>query len=1282
MKKTFLRLLLATTLAGASAAPVSAQFLTTYNNGDVFLGLRRAGTANTLAVNLGSARQFLTTAQGGTNDSTASFKVRFGVVPGTGAAVTNLASDLAAVFGSNWTNNPVNGTGVRWAVVGISGNTSSGIPGYTARTLFVTRARSAPSTPTTIPADRLDIGDFDTFSSSFNSFVQGTGGSAFRNQQSTTNSSVAYIGAASGVDNWGTRINEASEGSFGLGSGYEVEQTFGSFSGPTDSVLDFWISPNEGSTAIPVDQNTYLGFFTLNTSGELTFTPASAANAPTITGFSPSSGTAGTTVFINGTGLSGATAVNFNGVAATNFTLINSTQISATVPAGATSGKIAVITAGGTATSTGDFTLVAPSPFVGSFTPASGSVGTTVTITGANLSGATSVTFNGVTATALNIVSATQITANVPANATSGKIAVTTGGGTAISASDFTVIVPANPALTAYANGDIFLGFRRAQTATTLAVNIGSARQFLTTAQGGTNNSATPFKVRFGVVPGTSTAVTNLSADLTEVFGSNWATNKTDGTSVRWAVVGISGNTTSGIPGYSARTLFVTRARSAANAPTTIPADRLEIGDFDTFSSAFNAFVQGVGGGSYKNQFSTLNSSVAYIGAAADDNNWSTRINEAAEGSFGLGANLEVEQTFGSFSGPTDSVLDFWISPNEGSTAIPVNQNTYLGFFTLSTSGELTFTPAAATAAPTITNFTPSSGPVGTSVIITGTGLTGATSVTFNGASATTFTVNSPTQITATVPATATTGKIAVTTPNGSGASTNNYTVTLPPPVISSATTASGKVGQAFSYQIVASNGPTSFNATGLPAGLSINTTTGLISGTPTQAGTFNVAISATNSVGTGTAALVLEIPVPPVITSANAASGQLGNSFSFQITASNNPTSYAVNGLLPAGVSLNAATGLISGTLNQAGTFTVTVSATNAGGTGSATLTLTVAPRQVPIVVSSTQSGRVGLNLAFVIEASNAPQSYAARNLPAGLTINARTGQISGIPTQAGTFTVAISATNSTGTGNGTLTLNIAARPIPVVTSETIPGRVAQNFWYQIKASEAPQSYAAQNLPAGLTLNRTTGVITGTPTQAGTFTIAVSATNSTGAGNGTLTVNIAQQPAPIVTPANQAGRVGLNFSYRIAASNTPRSFGAQGLPAGLTINTATGQISGIPTRAGTFTVTISATNAGGTGSGTLTLNIAAPPSPPVITAPSAPLVGRLRQAFTYQVAASNAPTSYRAGSGAWPVWLRLNTTTGQVSGTPNARGNFTFTVIASNAGGSSAPVTIRVNVQ
>src|SRR4029077_6829763 len=112
--------------------------------------------------------------------------------------------------------------------------------------------------------------------------------------------------------------------------------------------------------------------------------------------------------------------------------------------------------------------------------------------------------------------------------------------------------------------------------------------------------------------------------------------------------------------------------------------------------------------------------------------------------------------------------------------------------------------------------------------------------------------------------------------------------------VVTKGTTANGTVGTAFSYQITATNSPTRFNATGLPAGLSVNKSTGKISGTPKAAGTSTVTLSATNATGTGTATLTLTISVAvPVITSGTTANGTVGTAFSYQITATNSPTSF-----------------------------------------------------------------------------------------------------------------------------------------------------------------------------------------------------------------------------------------------------------------------------------------------------------------------------------------------------------------------------------------------------
>jgi len=270
------------------------------------------------------------------------------------------------------------------------------------------------------------------------------------------------------------------------------------------------------------------------------------------------------------------------------------------------------------------------------------------------------------------------------------------------------------------------------------------------------------------------------------------------------------------------------------------------------------------------------------------------------------------------------------------------------------------------------------------------------------------------------------------------GSSSETGTTAGSPPVITSATSASGAVGSAFAYQITATNSPTSYAASGLPTGLTVNTSTGWIAGTPMGAGTSTVTVSATDSGGTGSASLTLTIDsAAPVITSATSASGAVGSGFSYQITATNSPTSYAATSL-PTGLIVNTSTGLISGTPTGAGTSTVTVSATNSGGTGSASLTLTIDPA-APVITSATSaSGAVGSAFSYQIAATNSPTSYAATGLPTGLAVNTSTGLVSGTPTISGTSSVTIGATNASGTGSATLTLSIASTSYSVTISWT----------------------------------------------------------------------------------------------------------------------------------------------------------------------------------------------------------------------------------------------------
>ena len=245
-------------------------------------------------------------------------------------------------------------------------------------------------------------------------------------------------------------------------------------------------------------------------------------------------------------------------------------------------------------------------------------------------------------------------------------------------------------------------------------------------------------------------------------------------------------------------------------------------------------------------------------------------------------------------------------------------------------------------------------------------------------------------------------------------------------PAITSSTSASATVGTVFTYSITASGAPTSYNATSLPSGLSINTSTGVISGAPSSAGTFTSSISASNTAGTGSASLRITVnpvaPPPPtglVITSDLAAvSINLGASFSHQITASGSPTSFGAI-RLPPGLKLNAKTGLISGKPTKAGVFSATLQALKKGST-TATATKVFSVVQVPTFSYAARINaqrNKNLNVRPKVAGSPAPSfSVVSGSLPPGLSLNASTAAITGKPTTAGSYAFTVRGSNSAG--------------------------------------------------------------------------------------------------------------------------------------------------------------------------------------------------------------------------------------------------------------------------
>ncbi len=442
-------------------------------------------------------------------------------------------------------------------------------------------------------------------------------------------------------------------------------------------------------------------------------------------------------------------------------------------------------------------------------------------------------------------------------------------------------------------------------------------------------------------------------------------------------------------------------------------------------------------------------------------------------------------------------------------------------------------------------------------------------------------------------------GTHAVTVTVSDGAASSNITFqwvvanTNQPPVVIVPDLSHG-VGAVISYAIPATEPDgtlMTFDATGLPPGLALDSNAGTIAGTLTNAGVYPVTLTVTDESLSPTTLqfqwTVLASNAPPTLAAPGDQEGSLVNPTSLQLAGSDmdgNTLTYSATGL-PPGLVLDAHSGTIAGQPTAAGVYApVTVQVSDGLASALRAFTWTIFANRPPTIQGLVnQSTLVNGLVDFIVPATD-PEgtelTFSAVGLPSGLVLDSNTGAITGVPTQIGVHTVTIFVSDGTLSTSQPFSWTILANGAPTLQN---PGPQSSEEYralppFTVASSDPdgnPLTFGAAGLPPGLWIDNETGRVSGLPTLVGTYTATLTVSDGAAAASQTFPWVIFPNPPPTIeNPGAQNAVVGTPVFLPVTAGDPngqPLTLTASGLPPGLALNQILMQITGTPTTAGTY---------------------------------------------------------------------------------------------------------------